>query len=142
MPISRTHLLVYVHDPATAAAFYRHVLAKEPTLDVPGMTEFELSPGAVLGLMPERGIVRLLGPRAEPASPEGGVRAELYLVVDDPAAYHARALHAGAEELSPLSPRDWGDEVAYSRDRDGTVLAFARPYPARPSGLGESRMGA
>ena len=32
-------------------------------LDVPGMTEYELARGAVLGLMPEAGIRRLLGER-------------------------------------------------------------------------------
>jgi uncharacterized glyoxalase superfamily protein PhnB len=71
--------------------------------------------------MPEAGIRRLVG--VEPT----GNRAELYLVVDDPAAFHARALAAGARELSPLRRRDWGDEAAYSLDPVGTVLAFARP---------------
>ncbi|NUQ54781.1 MAG: glyoxalase, partial [Dehalococcoidia bacterium] len=61
-----------------------------------------------------------------PAQGTGIPRAELYLVVDDPAACHARALAAGAVELSPLAARDWGDEAAYSQDPDGHVLAFAR----------------
>jgi uncharacterized glyoxalase superfamily protein PhnB len=122
----RTHFIVYVRDPRAAVAFYRHVLGCEPILSVPGMTEFELADGVVLGLMPESGIMRLLGPRADPSRTRGAVRAELYLVVDEPGAVHARALEAGAEELSPLSLRSWGDEVAYSLDADGTVLAFAR----------------
>ncbi len=54
-------------------------------------------------------------------------RAELYLRVDDAAAYHARALAHGAVELSPLVDRDWGDRAAYSLDPDGHVLAFAEP---------------
>ena len=116
----RAHFIVYVPDQEAAARFFRSVLAAEPRLDVPGRTEFELG-GAVLGLMPEAGIRRLVG--VEPT----GNRAELYLVVDDPAAFHARALAAGARELSPLRRRDWGDEAAYSLDPVGTVLAFARP---------------
>ena len=52
-------------------------------------------------------------------------RAELYLLVDDPAAFHGRALAEGGRELSPLAPREWGHEAAYCLDPDGHVLAFA-----------------
>ena len=120
------NLILYVRDQAAATAFYRRVLG-EPSLDVPGMTEFELGQGAVLGLMPEAGIRQLLGGAIQdPASGSGIPRAELYLRVGDPGAWHARALGAGARELSPLAARDWGDEAAYSQDPDGHVLAFAR----------------
>jgi catechol 2,3-dioxygenase-like lactoylglutathione lyase family enzyme len=122
----RAHFILYVRDQAASAAFYRAVLAQGPALDVPGMTEFHLG-GAVLGVMPEAGIKRLLGDALpDPAGARGAPRAELYLVVDDPGAYHARALALGARELSALAPRDWGHEVAYSLDPDGHVLAFAR----------------
>lgn len=106
--------------------FDRAVLAAEPTLDVPGRTEFALTTGAVLGLMPEAGIRRLLGAALpDPAQARGVPRAELYLVVEDPGACHARALAAGARELSPLQRRDRGHTVAYSLDPDGHVVAFA-----------------
>jgi uncharacterized protein len=118
------HFILYVRDQRASAAFYRAVLAREPRLDVPGMTEFALD-GAVLGIMPEAGIRRLLGVALPESS--GGLRAELYVLVDDPAAFHRRALDAGARELSPLAPRDWGHVAAYSLDGDGHVLAFARP---------------
>jgi catechol 2,3-dioxygenase-like lactoylglutathione lyase family enzyme len=117
----RAHFILYVRDQAASRDFYTRVLGRAPSLDVPGMTEIALD-GAVLGLMPETGIARLLG--VETAT--RGARAEIYLVVDDPVAYHARALAAGARELSPLLPRDWGHVAAYSFDRDGHVLAFAR----------------
>lgn len=120
----KLNTILYVRDQAASRAFYAGILAMEPRLDVPGMTEFELFGGCVLGLMPERGIKRLLPALPEPAA---GARAEVYLTVDDPAAYHARALAAGARELSPLGPRDWGDKAAYSLDPDGHVLAFAAP---------------
>lgn len=120
------HFILYVADQERSARFYRAALARAPRLDVPGMTEFDLPGGAVLGLMPERGIVRLLGPAlADPASASGVARSELYLLVSDAAACHARALSAGARELSPMRPRDWGHTVAYSLDPDGHVLAFA-----------------
>jgi uncharacterized glyoxalase superfamily protein PhnB len=92
----------------------------------PGMSEFVLPGGAVLGLMPEAGICKLIGEALpNPSSARGIPRAELYVVVDDPAAFHQRAVAYGATELSPLQNRDWGHAVAYSLDPDGHVLAFA-----------------
>ena len=122
----RAHFILYVRDQHASTTFYRHVLGTAPTLDVPGGTEFALSGDAVLGLMPEAGIARLLDGQFSAPAP-GTCRAELYLVVPDPAAFHARALAAGARELSPLAGRDWGAEVAYSVDLDGCVLAFGCP---------------
>jgi len=122
----RAHFILYVSNQPSSARFYEAALGVAPRLDVPGMTEIELG-GCVLGLMPEAGIRRLLGEAiADPATARGVPRAELYLLVDDPAACHTRALAAGARELSPLSPRDWGHAAAYSLDPDGHVLAFAR----------------
>lgn len=122
----RSHLILYVADQVRSTAFYTKVLGFAPSLNVPGMTEFTLGQETVLGLMPESGIKKLLA-ASSPPSPNGpqAFRAEVYLVVDDPAAFHRRALAAGAQELSALAPRDWGDEVAYSRDADGYILAFA-----------------
>lgn len=129
MTVSRAHFILFVRDQAASTAFFRAVLAQEPTLDVPGMTELVLASGAVLGLMPHAGVVRLLGAAHDPALAEGGPRAELYLMVDDPAAYHARAIAAGATALSPIAPRDWGHEAGYVAAPDGIVVAFARVLP-------------
>ena len=128
-----SRLILYVADQARSAAFYRAVLACAPRLDVPGMTEFDLPGGGVLGLMPEQGIRRLLGDAlADPALARGVPRCELYLLVDEPAAWQARAVQAGARELSPLALRDWGHDAAYSLDPDGHVLAFAAVSAAEP----------
>jgi len=120
------HFILYVADQSRSTAFYSAVLGLAPRLNVPGMTEFALPGGAILGLMPEAAIERLLGPPLpKPSAARGAPRAELYLVVAEPATQHARALTAGAKELSPLSLRSWGHEAAYSLDPDGHVLAFA-----------------
>ena len=82
--------------PAAQCPFYASALGSTPILDVPGMTEFLLFGGAGLGLMPEAGIRKLLGPGLpDPATAHRIPRSELYLVVDDPAACHARALGRG-----------------------------------------------
>lgn len=126
MAIQRAHLILFVADQPAATRFYRAVLDQPPRLAVPGMTEFALESGLILGLMPAAGIRRLLHGAVDPGRAAGIPRAEVYLVVSDPAAWHARALAAGAVELSPLAPRDWGHTVAYSQDLDGHLLAFAR----------------
>ncbi len=124
--LGAAHFILYVADQARSTAFYAAALNVAPRLHVPGMTEFALPGGAVLGLMPEAAIVRLLGPALpSPAAARGTPRAELYVVVSDAAAHHARALAAGARELSAMGPRSWGHVVAYSLDPDGHVLAFA-----------------
>jgi len=118
--------ILYVNDQEKSTAFYSRVLGKSPELFVPGMTEFELRDGSQLGLMPTRGIKRLLGDELpDPDLAQGIPRAELYLTVDDAALYHRRALEAGAKEISSLSLRPWGDLAAYCLDPDGHVLAFA-----------------
>jgi len=121
-----THFILYVRDQERSRAFYEEVLAMAPRLHLPGMTEFELGDGCILGLMPAAGIKRLLGEKLpDPDNGDGIPRAELYLLVDDPAAYHRRSIEHGAIELSPLEERNWGDRAAYSLDPDGHVLAFA-----------------
>jgi len=123
---SASHFIFYIADQERSCAFYSAVLATEPRLHVPGMTEFDLPGGGVLGLMPEKSIRSLLGSvLPDPSSAHGIPRAEIYLVLSDPGGYHSRALAAGASELSPLLWRSWGHVAAYSLDPDGHVLVFA-----------------
>jgi len=125
------HFILYVADQDASTRFYREVLQAVPRLHVPGMTEFELPGGAVLGLMPAAGIRRLLGEALpDPAGANGIPRAELYLVVENAEAAHARALAAGAREVGAVAPRDWGHTVGYALDPDGHVIAFASAVSA------------
>jgi uncharacterized glyoxalase superfamily protein PhnB len=119
--------VLFVSDQKKAVEFYRHLLKQNPSLNEPGMAEFELWDGTILGLMPEKGIARIIGGNVpHPASGRGIPRCEIYLRVENPKLYLNRALAAGAKLLSPLQPRDWGDEAAYVADPDGHVIALAR----------------
>ncbi len=130
--IDTSFFILYVKDQDQATAFYEKVLGLKPHLYVPGITEFYLTGGSMLGLMPEKGIKSLLGDALpDPSKAHGVPRAELYLVVDDLEGCHRRALEQGARELSEPADRDWGHKVAYSLDPDGHVLAFAED-PNRP----------
>ncbi|MBI1938908.1 MAG: VOC family protein [Ignavibacteriales bacterium] len=125
--IDVSYTILYVKDQQASAKFYSNVLSKEPRLNVPGMTEFDMAEKSVLGLMPEVGIKRLLGEKLpDPSQANGIPRAEIYLMVDKPQEYFERAIKNGASELSKLEKRNWGHHAAYCLDPDGHVLAFAK----------------
>ena len=124
--MNRVHFILFVADQQRSIDFYAAVLNAAPCLNVPGMTEFELPGGSILGLMPEKGIKRLLGePMPDPSAARGIPRSEIYLLVDNATHYLDRALRSGATALSPVAARDWGDQAGYCLDPDGHLLAFA-----------------
>ncbi|MBX2972694.1 MAG: VOC family protein [Flavobacteriales bacterium] len=126
MHLTATEFILYVADQARSTAFYTALLDRVPVLNVPGMTEFELSPGLKLGLMPEAGIARIIsGPMPHPSTGAGVPRCELYLVVEDLDAAMQQALNAGAAVVDPAADRDWGHRVVYYADPDGHVIALA-----------------
>ncbi|HNR56617.1 MAG TPA: VOC family protein [Flavobacteriales bacterium] len=121
--------ILYVKDQQGSRDFYARLLGLDPTLDVPGMTEFDLG-GCKLGLMPEEGIARMITPAMpHPAQAHGVPRCELYLMVADLPAALDRASSAGASLVAPAADRDWGHRVAYFADPDGHVLAVASALP-------------
>jgi predicted enzyme related to lactoylglutathione lyase len=120
------HFILFVADQKRARDFYRPVLQREPRLDEPGMTEFDLGGDAILGLMPEESISSLLGPSLpNPGSARGAPRAELYLHVTDPQEYLRRLVASGGTLIDEVRLRDWGDNAGYGLDLDGHLLAFA-----------------
>ncbi len=123
--MDRLYCMLYVRDQEAGKEFFESVLGHGPALHVPGMTEFEVKPGVFIGLIPEDDVAGMYSLEHAELS-HGSIRGEIYMVVAAPELHHRRALAAGAQELSALAPRSWGDEVAYSLDPNGYVLAFAR----------------
>ncbi len=122
----RIHFILYVNDQLRSTSFYSTLLGLEPTLNVPGMTEFELPGGSVLGLMPENGIAKIISGRLpHPSTANGTPRCELYLVVTDLTAAYERAILAGARLIDGTKDRDWGHRAAYFADPDGHIIALA-----------------
>jgi lactoylglutathione lyase len=52
---------------------------------------------------------------------------EIGLVTDDVIAAHARALAAGARELTAPTTKPWGQTVSYVRSPDGTLIELCTP---------------
>ncbi|MBK7886049.1 MAG: lactoylglutathione lyase [Bacteroidetes bacterium] len=122
----QTEIILYVRDQDLSTEFYSIILSRQPSLHVPGMTEFILSDTCKLGLMPNDGIAKIIHPNLpHPETATGIPRCEIYWLVDDINAACALALTAKAKLVSPAALRDWGHRVVYFSDPDGHVIAFA-----------------
>jgi len=118
--------IFYVKDQAKSRAFYESLLQLSPSLDVPGMTEFELFQNVKLGLMPEDGIAKIITPPlSHPGKANQVPRCELYLKVKNAETYIKRAIQLGGKKVSAYQNRDWGDKVGYVTDLDNHIIAFA-----------------
>jgi predicted enzyme related to lactoylglutathione lyase len=125
--LKKVIFIIYVKNQQISTEFYRKVLGNEPVLNVPGMTEFMVNENTNLGIMPEKGIAKILGSGVpHPESGNGIPRCEIYFKVDNPQEYLDRLVSSGGNFLSSAAPRAWGDEAAYGADPDGHILAFAR----------------
>jgi predicted enzyme related to lactoylglutathione lyase len=126
MEIKHFEFILYVSNQEQSKLFYQILLNQEPTLNVPGMTEFTLNNFTKIGLMPNDGIAKIVSPiLPHPELGNGIPRCELYLTITDLEDNFERILKAGAKLISPISARDWGDNVGYIADFDGHVIALA-----------------
>lgn len=124
--ISFFETILYVDDQSKSTLFYEGIFRKQADLNVPGMTEFQIAENCKLGLMPNRGISKILAPHVpDPSSGTGISRCELYFFVKDLQLEFENAIRCGAQLVSPISDRDWGDRVCYFADPDGHIIAFA-----------------
>jgi len=126
MKINQLEFILYVSNQEKSTKFYETILQQNPSLNVPGMTEFSLNEFVKIGLMPNEGIAKIITPiLPHPTSGNGIPRCELYLQVENLETIFEEAKRAGAIEISPIALRDWGDTVGYVADFDGHVIAFA-----------------
>ncbi|MCC6815858.1 MAG: lactoylglutathione lyase [Saprospiraceae bacterium] len=124
--IKLIEIILFVNDQDTSYQFYKKVFRKEADLNVPGMTEFNLSDNCKVGLMSTRNIEKILEARSpHPDKGNGVPRCELYFYVDNIQVEFDNAKKIGAKLLSPIKERDWGDKACYFSDPDGHIIAFA-----------------
>lgn len=115
-----------MNDQQKSADFYTKLFRQNPDLNVPGMTEFKLAENCKLGLMPNKGIAKILSDKTpHPDQGNGIPRCELYFYVDHIELEFENAMKIGARLISEIKNRDWGDRVCYFADIDGHIIAFA-----------------
>lgn len=118
--------ILYVNDQQKSAVFYTKLFRQNPDLNVTGMTEFKLTENCKLGLMPNKGIAKiLLDKTPHPDQGNGIPRCELYLYVENIELEFENAMKIGAKLISEIKNQDWGDKVCYFADIDGHIIAFA-----------------
>lgn len=124
--INNFEIILYVEDQKVSRDFYEKIFRKPPDLDVEGMTEFKISDKYIVGLMPNKGIAKILSDSMpDPSTGTGIPRCELYLCIDDIELEFENAIKSGARLISPISDRNWGDKACYFADPDGHIIAFA-----------------
>ena len=119
--------ILYVKNQQASAEFYIKLFRQSPVLNVPGMTEFQLAENCKLGLMPNNGIAKILSDKTpHPDKGNGIPRCELYFYVENIDLEFTNAAKIGAQIISPIEERNWGDKVCYFADLDGHIIAFAK----------------
>ncbi len=118
--------IIYVENQEKTKMFFQLLLNKHPMLDVPGITEFELLDGSILGIMPDTRLGKLFSDRFEKKDKKKSLpHIEFYFISNNADTLHKRALELGATEIREFSNMDWGHRVAYSINHDGHIFAFA-----------------
>ena len=112
--IQNIQIILYVKDQQRSTDFYSRLFRQIPELNVPGMTEFNFAENCKLGLMPNKGIAKILSDKTlHPDMGNGIPRCELYLHADNIEFELENALRAGASLISPVENRNWGDRAGY-----------------------------
>lgn len=122
-------VIVYVEDPAAAAAFYERAFGLQGVFIAPGGAFAQLDTGSTklafaayaLGDENFPGGVRHAGREDPPPN------VELALVAEDIEPAYARALDAGCTSLATPQDKPHGQRVAYVRDPFGTLVELATP---------------
>ncbi|MCZ2297866.1 MAG: hypothetical protein LC134_00145 [Chitinophagales bacterium] len=119
--------ILYVNDQQESTNFYLKLFRQNPDLNVPGITEFKLAENCKLGLMPNKGIAKILSNKTpHPDIGNGIPRCELYFYVENIELEFENAINIGAKLISEIKDQDWGDKVCYFADLDGHIIAFAQ----------------
>jgi len=105
--IKLVETILYVNNQEESSDFYQKIFRSLPDLNVLGMTEFVISDNCKLGLMPNKGIAKILSDKTP--HPDNGIgipRCELYLYVDDIQLEFENAKNCGAKLISTIKDRD------------------------------------
>jgi len=128
-PMKFGYTIVYVPDVAQSLRFFEQAFGFTRKFLHESNTYGELATG-------ETTLAFAAHELAESNFPQGHVAAsasarplgmELGFVADDVAGAHARAIAAGASELSAPVSKPWGQTVSYVRCPDGTLVELCSP---------------
>lgn len=113
--------------------FYGGVLGWAPTADDLVYLEYAPAEGSRIGFYLRGAFLRNLDLPSETEDRPTLAGVELYLRTADPLRRLQELSDSGAQVLSPVRPRPWGEEVGYALDPAGHVIAVARAMPHGPT---------
>jgi lactoylglutathione lyase len=123
------YAILYVRDVSASLAFYERAFGQRRRFLHESGEYGELETGgtalafAALDLAASN-----LPDRLRPATAAQSAPAfEVCFVTEDVAAWFERAVREGAEPVTEPQTKPWGQEVAYVRDPDGTLVEIASP---------------
>ncbi|MFN2616375.1 MAG: VOC family protein [Thermoleophilaceae bacterium] len=122
------YTILYVRDVAAALEFYERAFGQKRRFLHESGEYGELETGATTlafaahGLAAENLGEAFRAPEAGSATPF-----EVCFVTDDVEAGYRQALDSGAAAVSEPQTKPWGQDVAYVRDPEGTLVEIASP---------------
>lgn len=124
------YTILYVGDVATSLDFYERAFDQHRRLLHESGQYAELETGATTLAFASHELAAANLPQAFRPPGAAETSFEVCFVTDDVQAAYRRALDAGAESVSEPQRKPWGQEVAYVRDPDGTLVEIASPVEA------------
>jgi lactoylglutathione lyase len=123
------YTILYVHDVRASLDFYERAFAQRRRfLHESGQYGELETGGTALAFADLELAASNLPDDSVPAAPGASAPTfEVCFVTDDVGGAFSRAVEAGAEPVTTPHSKPWGQDVAYVRDRDGTLVEIASP---------------
>jgi lactoylglutathione lyase len=121
------YTILYVDDVAASLDFYERALGQRRRMLHESGQYGELDTGETTLAFASHELAAANLPQAFRPAAIAETPFEVCFVTDDVARAHKRALDAGATPVSEPQRKPWGQEVAYVRDPDGTLIEIATP---------------
>jgi catechol 2,3-dioxygenase-like lactoylglutathione lyase family enzyme len=123
------YTILYVPDVAASLRFFEQAFGLKTRFMHDSGTYGELDTGATTLAFADHGLAQsnFAGGHVRADGSAQPLGMEIGLVTADVAAAHARAVAAGAIELSPPAHKPWGQVVSYLRAPDGCLVELCTP---------------
>ena len=123
------YTILYVRDVPASLAFYERAFGQRRRfLHESGQyAELETGATALAFAAIELAASNLPEALAPAVAAESRPSFEVCFVTEDVGGAYERAVGEGAEPVSPPLSKPWGQDVAYVRDPDGTLVEIASP---------------
>ena len=122
------YTILYVRDVAAALDFYERAFGQKRRLLHESGEYGELDTGSTTLAFAAHGLAaQNIGEAFQAPGERDPTPFEVCFVTEDVQAGYRRALESGAEAISEPRTKPWGQDVAYVRDPEGTLIEIASP---------------